>query len=66
MKVPNFFGEVMGRFSFENIPKNLDLSHKTDLDSSECFQRKMPSPSRILWTDLDNCGYSGREKILFG
>ena len=30
--IPYFFGYKMGLFSFQNNPKNLDPSYKTDLD----------------------------------
>ena len=31
-KIPYFFGYKTELFSFQNNPKNLDLSYKTDLD----------------------------------
>ena len=34
--VPYFFGYKTELFSFQNYPKNLDLSYKTDLDLWDC------------------------------
>ena len=34
-----FFGYKTGFFSFQNTPKNLDPSYKTDLDLWECLRR---------------------------
>ena len=34
-----FFGYKTEFFSFQNNPKNLDLSYKTDLDLCDCLRR---------------------------
>ena len=39
LKVPYFFGYKTEFFSFQNNPKNLDLSYKTDLDLWNCLGR---------------------------
>ena len=38
-QVPYFFGYKTGFFSFQNNPKNLDPSLKTDLDLWDCLGR---------------------------
>ena len=38
-KVPYFFGYKMKFYSFQNSPKNLDPSYKTDLDLWDCLGR---------------------------
>ena len=37
--MPYFFACKTGVFSFQNNPKNLDLSYKTDLDLWDCLGR---------------------------
>ena len=37
--LPYFFGYKTEFFSFQNNPKNLDPSYKTDLDLWDCFGR---------------------------
>ena len=37
--VPYFFGYKTGVFSFQNNPKDLDPSCKTDLDLWDCLER---------------------------
>ena len=39
MVVPYFFGYKMEFFSFQNNPKDLDLSYKMDLDLWNCLGR---------------------------
>ena len=40
LEVPSFFGNKMELFSFQNNPKSLDLSYKTDLARSlNCLGR---------------------------
>ena len=41
-----FFGYKMVFFPFQNNPKYLDLSYKTDLDIWDCFRRENQSQSR--------------------
>ena len=38
-KLPYFFGYKTDFFSFQNNPKDLDLSCKTDLDLLDCLGR---------------------------
>ena len=38
------FIELGGFFFFQNNPKDLDLSYKTDLDLLDCFARETPPP----------------------
>ena len=38
-KIPYFFAYMMEFFSFQNNPKNLDLSYKTDLEPWNCLGR---------------------------
>ena len=35
--IPYFFGYKTDLYSFQNIPKNLDLSYKMDLDLWDCL-----------------------------
>ena len=37
--IPYFFSYKMGLFSYQNNPKNLDPSYKTDLDLWDCLGR---------------------------
>ena len=37
--LPYLFGYKTGFFSFQNNPKGLDPSYKTDLDLSDCLGR---------------------------
>ena len=39
LHVPYFFGYKTEFFSFQNKPKNLYLSYKTDLDLWDCLER---------------------------
>ena len=51
-------------FTFQNNPKDLDLSYKTDLDLWDCFERENPKdldPSCKMDLDLWDC--FGREKL---
>ena len=40
--IPFFFDCKMEFFSFQNNPKNLDKSYKTDLDFWDCFEWETP------------------------
>ena len=39
LSIPYFFVYKMEFFSFQNNPKDLDLSYKTDLDLWDCLGR---------------------------
>ena len=43
MSLLTIFGHKMAVCPFENNPKNLDLSFKTDLDVWDCFESKNPT-----------------------
>ena len=38
--IPYFLGYRMEVFPFQNIPKYLDLTYKTDLDFLDCFGKE--------------------------
>ena len=42
-----FFGYKTEFFSFQNNPKNLDLSYKTDLDLWDCLEGQNSYSSKI-------------------
>ena len=73
MLVPYFFSYKTEFFPFQNNPKNLDLSYKTDLDLCDCLGRVKPilqlnfinNPKNLdlsYKTDLDLCDCLGRVK----
>ena len=45
---------------FQNNPKSLDLSHKTDLDFLDCFRRKNCISLHISHTNLHICEKKGK------
>ena len=54
--IPYFFGFMKELFSFQNNPKNLDLSYKTDLDIWDCLERVIPHIIvKLHRTDLVIC-----------
>ena len=53
------FGYKTKFFSFQNNPKNLDMSSKTDLDLCNCLGRiKLHITAKFHGTDLFNCDHS--------
>ena len=58
--IPYFFGYKMKCFfSFQNSPKNLDLSYKTDLDLWDCLGKvKTCIMAKFHRTDLVTCSHS--------
>ena len=63
-KLQYFFGCKTELFSFQNNPKNLDLSYKTDLDLRDCFGRvKLKIIAKFLGTALDIWSHSREGKI---
>ena len=53
LDIPYFFGYKTGCFSFQNNPKDLDPSYKTDLDLWDCLgMGKIGIIARFHRTDL--------------
>ena len=61
--LPYFFSNKSEIFSFQNNPKNLDPSYKTDLDLWDCFRKgKTRIIAKFLRTDLVICSHSREGK----